>query len=101
MEATGDGNTALQGSQTPPKENPESAHDGAFSATNAENDDLQANVGEHASSDMLWQATGPPVLKLTSRLHDASGVENEHELASSPLRLISWQCPQESWDWSA
>lgn len=91
IDAMGDGKTTLLGSQTPPNENPEVAQEGALSATNAEKEDLQANVGEHTSSDRLWQAIGPPVLKLTSRLRDASGVEKEHGPGSSLLRLISWQ----------
>jgi len=104
IDTTGNRKTALfLGSGLSPNENPETAQDagGALAAANAEKEDLQANVGEQGSSDRLWQATGPPVLKLTSRLRDASGVENEHEPGSSLLRLISWQHPQDSRESSA
>lgn len=114
MEATGNGNPPPGGgSQAPPNENPEPPPEveagqddvGAGSVTNAEKDDLQAaaNVGEQytSSSVMPWQAIGPPVLKLTSLLRDTSGMEKEHEPASSRRRLISWQWLQESCDWSA
>jgi hypothetical protein len=85
-----------------PNENPDIEQDGAMSGTNAEKDDLQAKVGEHASSsDMPWQAMGPPVLKLTSLLRVASGVEKEHEPRSSLLRPMPWQWLQESCVWSA
>lgn len=110
MEDTGNGNPPPGSSQAPPNENPEPPEveagqdDGARSVTNAEKDDLQAaaNVGEqHASSScMPWQVIGPPVLKLTSLLRDASGAE-EHEPGSSRRRPISWQWLQESCDWSA
>jgi len=99
MEATGNGNPPPGSSQGPPNENPEPPEveagqdDGSKSVTNAEKDDLQtaANVGEqHASSSSVpWQAIGPPVLKLTSLLRDASGMEKEHEPGSSRQRPIS------------
>jgi hypothetical protein len=74
------------GSAVPSNENPDMVKGGgALSATNAGNEDLQANVGEQTSSDKLWQAI---VLKLTSWLCDASGVE-EHEPGSSLRRPIS------------
>jgi len=104
MEATGGGRNAAPplGSLAWPNENPDIQQDGAESATNAEKDDLQAKVGEHASSSVMpWQETGPPVLKLTSLLRVASGVEKEHEPRSSLLRPIPWQWLQESCDWSA
>jgi hypothetical protein len=104
METTGGGRKATPlGSQASPNENPEVEQEGAMSATNAEKDDLQAKVGEHASSSpaMPWQETGPPpVLKLTSLLRDASGVEKEHEPRSSLRRPNSWQWLQESCDCS-
>ncbi|CAL5044933.1 unnamed protein product [Urochloa decumbens] len=84
-----------------PNENPEVEQDGAVSAMKAEKEDLQAKVGEQASSsDMPWQAMGPPVLKLTSLLRVASGMENEHELRSSLQRPVPWQWLQESCDCS-
>ena len=98
MEDTGNGNPPPGGSQAPPNENPEppeveaGQEDGAGSVTNAEKDDLQAaaKVGEHASSSgMPWQVIAPLVLKLTSLLRDASGMEKEHEPGSSRQRPIS------------
>jgi hypothetical protein len=93
-----DGNVVLLGSAVPSNENPDGVEGGALSATNAEKEDLQANVGEQTSSDKLWPVIEPPVLKLTSRLRDASGVE-EHEPGSSLRRPISWQWLHESRDW--
>ena len=99
METTGDGKTMfLLGSGLSANENPEIAQDaaGAVAAVNAEKEDLQANVGEQGSSNRLWQAIGPLVLKLTSWLRDARVMENEHEPGSSLPRPISWQRPQDS-----
>lgn len=101
IDTTGDGKTAsFSDSGSLLNENPEAAQDGAgaSAAENAEKDDLQVNVGEQGVSNRLWQVTGPPVLKLTSRLCGTSGMENEHAPGSSLLRLISWQWPQESRD---
>jgi hypothetical protein len=92
-----DGNAMSLGSAVPSNENPDGVEAGALSTTNAEKEDLLANVGEKTSSYKLWQAIEPPALKLTSRLRDATGVEKEHEPGSSLLpRLISWQWLQES-----
>jgi len=99
MDTTGNGKMMFfLGSGLSPNENPETAQDaaGALAAAKAEKEDLQVNVGEQGSSDRLWQAIGPPVLKLMSRLCDASSVENEHEPGSSLPRPISWQQPRES-----
>jgi len=105
MEATGSvGNaTPPPSSLASPNEKPDIEQDGAMSVTNAEKDDLQAKEGDHASSssNMPWQVMGPPVLKLTSLLRVASGVEKEHEPRSSLRRPIPWQWLQESCDWSA
>lgn len=104
MEATGGGRNAMPlGSQASLKENPEVEQEGAMSAMNAEKDDLQAKVGEHAASSpaMPWQETGPPVLKLTSLLRDACGVEKEHKPRSSLWRPIPWHWLQESCECSA
>lgn len=92
------GAASFMGSGLSPNENNKAPQDGAgaLAALNAEKDDLQENVGEQGSSDRPWQAIGPPVLKLTSRLRVAIGVENEHEPGSSLPRPISWQPPQES-----
>lgn len=104
IDMTGNGNTGFfLGSGLSPNENPETAQEagGALAAANTEKEDLHANVGEQGSSDRFWQVIGPPVLKLTSRLHDARGVEKEHEPGSSLRRPTSWQWPQDSLESSA
>lgn len=65
------------------------------STINEEHDDLHVNAGKEWSST-LWQGMRELVLKLTSRLADTRGVENEEFPRSPGVKLTSWHCPHET-----